>query len=100
MCCFVWATRIHQRAAICVASEHGAMSGCGACLHGRKRKCTCGGKVPRKRLKYAEFLNARGQALGFAAASAAAAAAQRAWLEPVAPMGGPVAAAVTSRQRA
>ena len=68
MFCFVWATRIHQRAAICVASEHGAMSGCGACLHGRKRKCTCGGKVPRKRLKYAEFLNARGQALGFAAA--------------------------------
>ena len=75
------------------------MSGCGACLHGRKRKCICGGKQPRKRLKHAEVLNARGEVLGFAAASAAAAAAQRAWLEPVAPMGGGVAAAVATSAR-
>ena len=42
---------------------------CKACVDGAKRKCTCGGKVPRKRLRHDEVVNARGDPLGFAAAA-------------------------------
>ena len=60
---------------------------CAACTRGAKRKCTCGGKKERKRLRHVEVLNARGDPLGFAAASeAAAAAAQGSWFEAAMPM--------------
>ena len=69
---------------------------CKACVDGAKRKCTCGGKVPRKRLRRDEVVNARGDPLGFAAAAAAA---QRARLEPAAPMAGAGAAAGAASAR-